>query len=317
MPYTLQALKTTVIITITSLIVACGGASDNASSVQTETPTSTPAPASPVTPSKQTTHFSHVRMHYDLLKNQPMIYGEAGSLPPYSRITHYIRTTKFSPKGSTTLHIQDSTNLLNKQLITYLSSDGNYYVGQIKTISSNGTLELIEPLKAPVNAGNNIWDFYGNASHANPYGFMAIADFAVKSLIFGHNTRGNHVLLGDSWFNEGNLHNRLIQKLPNASIINQGIGGNTSYDLIARFDRDVTPYAPDYVWILTGTNDYWSGISTAQFKANLNTLISKSKAIGAKVIIFDSSVGEGMGPTGIANQLQSEKYIDAVLELNR
>ena len=174
---------------------------------------------------------------------------------------------------------------------------------------------MFKPIKASISAGNNVWDFYGNASHANSFGFKAIADFAIKSLNLGSTTQGIHLLFGDSWFEDGNIHNRLIEKLPEATIINRGIGGNTTQDLVNRFDTDVTPYAPDYVWILSGTNDYWGGISTTQYKENLNTLINKSKAIGAKVIIIDSSVGEGIGATNIENQFQSEEYVKAVNEL--
>jgi len=258
--------------------------------------------------------FSHVKMHYGLLHNQAMIFGEVGSLPPYNSLTLNLPVIHSSLKGSTTLHLSSTSKLFVKQLITYLGNDGIYYVGQVKVIHNIEEIGLYEPLKAAVSIGNNAWDFYGNGSHANEFGFKAIADFSIKSLGFGSSTTGNHVLLGDSWFDEGSIHNRLIQKLPNASIINQGVGGDTTQDLLDRFDSDVTPNNPDYVWILSGTNDYWQGISTTQYKANLNTLINKSKAIGAKVIIIDSSVGEGTGPLG-PNQQQSEEYANAVLEL--
>ena len=258
--------------------------------------------------------FSHVKMHYGLLHNQAMIFGEVGSLPPYNSITLNLPVIHSSPKGSTTLHVSNTSELLVKQLITYLGDDGIYYVGQIKVIHNIEEIGLYEPLKATVSIGNNAWDFYGNGSHANEFGFKAIADFSIKSLGFGSSTTGNHVLFGDSWFDESSIHNRLIQKLPNATIINQGEGGNTTRDLLRRFDSYVTSNNPDYVWIISGTNDYWKGVPTAEFKSNLNRLIIKSKAIGAKVIIIDSSVGEGTGPLG-SNQQQSEEYANAVLEL--
>ncbi len=259
--------------------------------------------------------FLHVKMHYGLLHNQAMIFGEVGSQPPYNSITLNLPIIHSSPKGSNTLHVSNTSQLLVKQLITYLGDDGIYYVGQIKVIHNIEDIGLYEPLKATVSIGSHAWDFYGNGSHANKFGFKAIADFSIKSLGCGSSTTGNHVLLGDSWFDEGSIHNRLIHKLPNASIINQGIGGNTTQDLLDRFDSDVTPNNPDYVWILSGTNDYWQGVSTTQYKANLDTLINKSKAIGAKVIIIDSSVGEGTLAGHIPNQQQSEEYADAVPEL--
>lgn len=298
-----RALKI-VIVTVTCVfLIACGGGKSNSV---------IPTPQEPA----KTKRFSHVKMHYDLLKNQSMIFGELGSLPPYTSLTRHITTTSHTSKGSTSLHIQDNSVLFEKQLIVYLSEDGIYHVAQIKKLNNSGEISLFQPIKNSIAKGNNVWDFYGNASHANSYGFKAIADFAIKSLNFGPTTEGNHLLFGDSWFDEGSIHNRLIQKLPLATIINRGIGGNTTQDLIKRFDTDVTPYAPNYIWIISGTNDYWGGISTAQYKENLNILINKSKAIGAKVIIIDSSVGEGIGATNIQNQLQSEEYVKAVNELN-
>jgi hypothetical protein len=268
-----------------------------------------------VTPIIIQDRFSHVEMHYKLLSNQNMIWGELGSLPPYDSLTRTIQLTSFVNSNSKILNIQTSAGLFKNQLIVYHATDNNYYVGQIKNIPSNTQIELTKAVQKTINAGLNAWDFYGNASHANEYGFRAIADFSVTSVNFDENTTGKHLLLGDSWFDEGSIYNRLVQKLSNATIINKGIGGNTTQDLINRFDSDVTPNTPDYVWIISGTNDYWKGVTTAQFKTNLNTLINKSKAINAKVIIIDSSVGESTGPTGIENKFQSEEYVRVTKEL--
>lgn len=40
-------------------------------------------------------------------------------------------------------------------------------------------------------------------------------------------------------------------------VTNSGISGNTSRDLLARFDRDVVSLAPDWVSICIGINDVW------------------------------------------------------------
>lgn len=40
-------------------------------------------------------------------------------------------------------------------------------------------------------------------------------------------------------------------------VTNSGISGNTSRDLIARFDRDVVDLKPDWVSICIGINDVW------------------------------------------------------------
>ena len=40
-------------------------------------------------------------------------------------------------------------------------------------------------------------------------------------------------------------------------VTNSGIGGNTSRDLLQRFDRDVVSLKPDWVSICIGINDVW------------------------------------------------------------
>lgn len=43
----------------------------------------------------------------------------------------------------------------------------------------------------------------------------------------------------------------------NLRVINMGIGGNTSRDLVGRWDTDVTALDPDYVVVQIGINDVW------------------------------------------------------------
>jgi len=249
--------------------------------------------------------FSHVKMHYGLLKNQSYDWNENTNL-------QNIILSNYAAKGSTVLNVNSNADLVINQLITYRSTDGNYYVGKISALPTN-QIQLTSPLEGAISAGNNAWDLYSDSTpHPNTHGYKAIADFSVRSLGFGAATGGTHLLLGDSWFDGGDIARRLRQKLSGATIINKGIGGNTAQDLINRFDQDVTPYSPEYVWILCGTNDYWQGVTTAQYKANLNILINKSKTIGAKVIIIDSSVGIGTGNTGVSNQQRSKEYADIV-----
>ncbi len=51
----------------------------------------------------------------------------------------------------------------------------------------------------------------------------------------------------------------------NVKFISCGIGGDTATDMIARFDRDVMRYKPDYCFLMTGMND----MSAALYKAGL------------------------------------------------
>ena len=288
--------KITALIILSSTLSACGGGGSTKSANH-------PPPSA---------RFSHIKMHYDLLKQQPFVWDEAQD-------TRNIDVSSYSAKGATILNVADSTSLVVDQLIVYRSSN-HYYIGQIQSLPNAQQIVLSSPLEGAVNSGNNVWDFYLNSAHPNKYGYRAIADFAIKSLGFSSQTGGKHVLLGDSWFDDSNgttesIFTRLNKKLTGATLINEGTGGNTAQDLLNRFDTDVTPKNPEYIWILTGTNDYWQGVTTAQYKTNLNKLINKSKAIGAKVIIFDSSVGIGTGDKNTPNQQRSKEYADAVLEL--
>ncbi|MBS6195383.1 MAG: SGNH/GDSL hydrolase family protein [Clostridiales bacterium] len=55
------------------------------------------------------------------------------------------------------------------------------------------------------------------------------------------------------------IENMLVAYYPELKIrvTNSGISGNTSRDLLARFDRDVNSLNPDWVSICIGINDVW------------------------------------------------------------
>ncbi|BAP80896.1 hypothetical protein MT1_3721 [Pseudomonas sp. MT-1] len=109
------------------------------------------------------------------------------------------------------------------------------------------------------------------------------------------------VALGDSWvagYLEGSIQrepltNQLAAELPNATIINAGVGGNTVQDLLARFDTDVAPHNPDYVVINTGTNDAANPASGTFFPNAVDffqktyaELLGRIQSIGARPIII-------------------------------
>ena len=100
---------------------------------------------------------------------------------------------------------------------------------------------------------------------------------------------GTHVILGDSWAALGSTTARLQNNYSNATFYNEGVGGNTVSMINARFDTDVVPHKPRYIWIFVGTNDVFnSNFST--FNSGIQELITKCVTIGAKPIIFDCSV---------------------------
>ena len=70
-------------------------------------------------------------------------------------------------------------------------------------------------------------------------------------------------------------------------ITNMGISGNTSADLVARFDTDVIALAPEYAVICIGFNDVWRQFDTPTlpnvhvlldaYKENLRIMVAKCK----------------------------------------
>ena len=130
-----------------------------------------------------------------------------------------------------------------------------------------------------------------------------------------------HVLFGDSWFdansetNQPEIENHLKTRLPDATIINAGVGGNTVCDLLARFDTDVVPLNPDYVWINSSINDYYNDVSRVDFKLRMQYLISKVQSINATALVMDSAPASGTSQAGSDLRVLSNGYAGAVLEL--
>ena len=50
---------------------------------------------------------------------------------------------------------------------------------------------------------------------------------------------------------------QLVENKVKVTVLNRGIGGDTSGGLLARFQQDVVQNKPDLVVILSGTNDLW------------------------------------------------------------
>lgn len=109
------------------------------------------------------------------------------------------------------------------------------------------------------------------------------------------------VCLGDSWI-AGDLIStperepitqQLALELPNATIINAGVGGNKIWEELSRFDTDVAVHNPDYVVINTGTNESYNPVSAVFdpnsidfFLLQYSLLLNKIAAIGARAVII-------------------------------
>ncbi|RVU85377.1 SGNH/GDSL hydrolase family protein [Leucothrix sargassi] len=249
--------------------------------------------------------FERLGMHFDLLHGRSHIYGEQAG-------TYYMSLSEPAPVGSTQLLLAESYDVKAGQLITYLSNDGNYYTVETDKIEGN-TLFLKHPLSADAN--DHVWNFYDNASHPNWYGYLSIADFALKKLDVESLNSGKHLMLGDSWFQSGGIAQRLQEKLPNATFVNKAVGGRTSGDILEAFEVDTESELPDVVWLIAGTNDYFQEVSLADYTKNMSEIIEKINNLGAKAIVFDSSVAPLMSGSDELTEL-SHSYSKSVEDLS-
>ena len=74
-----------------------------------------------------------------------------------------------------------------------------------------------------------------------------------------------------------------------AEVINAGVGGNRSSQLLKRLDRDVLAHKPSVVVMMVGTNDRLNSggfINIKDYQKNVNTLIDKIEGSGARVILM-------------------------------
>lgn len=78
------------------------------------------------------------------------------------------------------------------------------------------------------------------------------------------------------------------------SVINRGISGDRTWDLLKRWDKDCIDIKPDYFSLLIGVNDTWrrydSGMITTaeEYEANMRTLLDRVvKETNAKIILLN------------------------------
>ena len=96
-------------------------------------------------------------------------------------------------------------------------------------------------------------------------------------------TDENIVFFGDS-ITEGY---NLSEFFPNSHIINSGISGNKSDNLVSRLEKDVYKYNPSKVFILIGINDLNNGYSEKEILDNVQKIINgiKTNRMNAKIYI--------------------------------
>ena len=95
-----------------------------------------------------------------------------------------------------------------------------------------------------------------------------------------------------------------------ATVINAGVGGNRSSQLLKRLDRDVLAKQPTTVVLMVGTNDRLNSggfIDIQSYRKNVESLIDQIEAGGAKVLLVTPPT---CVPELLFNRHDRKKYDD-------
>jgi len=97
-------------------------------------------------------------------------------------------------------------------------------------------------------------------------------------------------LLGDSLtFGYGINRNlsfcSLLSKNLNFEVINKGINGSTTTDMLVRFTKDIIYNKPNILFIMGGTNDILSNRSVNSIVDNISLMIDEALSCNIKVIL--------------------------------
>lgn len=194
--------------------------------------------------------------------------------------------------GATTLSVTSGAGLINGAAIVTDAGTANQQVYVITSGGGTTTLTLDRPVVTTLANGATITPLWANATHPGNTGYTAFGYFAANArkadgsyIITG--TAPKVALLGDSWFAAASFVSgftaALQARIPGATVVAAGVGGNTSAQMIARFATDV-PADCDYVLIneAPGVNDIdGQHLSHATIAAQLETLLKLIHGIGA------------------------------------
>lgn len=87
----------------------------------------------------------------------------------------------------------------------------------------------------------------------------------------------------------GNISKDMLTRYyGDVNVINAGVGGNNTIDMLARIDKDCLAHQPKLTVVMVGTNDMNSQkyVPLDQYRANLITMIIKIKEAGSKVLLM-------------------------------
>lgn len=211
---------------------------------------------------------------------------------------------QFSPPSAGSYEVHVVINTEGEDVVINWIGDGGFS----RAITVNNDSPTLYRAPAFVYGGGSLTVTLGTTTDGGTFkAKTSVHLVCVENREFNLN-RGTHVAMGDSWFAEGPLIDRLQERLPNAVIFNKGVGGEKAADINSRFQSDAVPLEPDFVWFISGTNDWFGFVDPTLFAYQLGQFKANCNAIGATCLMFTSSVAPD---ADLANQWSwSRAYLE-------
>lgn len=135
-------------------------------------------------------------------------------------------------------------------------------------------------LEAPIVFGESFWDDVHRYRNPDaPHGKYAGAKNIQLFNYTGMPVRLNNLAVNCT----------VTNKEETKKVINAGVGGNNTNDLLKRVEKDVLVHQPTLVIMMVGTNDMLNTRKLVDYKtytSNLETLIKKIKANGSQLVLM-------------------------------
>ena len=234
------------------------------------------------------------RLHFLDLYNSPIFAGGANVWVP-GQATANVTTTNAVAVGATVLPLSSVAGIIaGVSLVTKAGTNDQQVHRVVSIAGSNAT--VADPVAVALSTGETCTPLWTNASHLSAstgpgagYGALAHAvayatDDTGAYIIGGATPKVTY--FGNSWIAIGlstwatNLQDRIV----GAVVTNAGVGGNTSAQMLARFDADIPANSGYVVFNEPGVNDTHQGVSATDQAANLERLVAKIRALGATPI---------------------------------
>jgi hypothetical protein len=91
------------------------------------------------------------------------------------------------------------------------------------------------------------------------------------------------------------------------TVINKGVGGELTYQMLARFDRDVLPYHPQLVIWQTGSNQLLRSENIEGYTRTIREGINRLRAAQADVVLMDPQ----FAPRALARRIH-QPVVDSI-----